>query len=134
LVNLMMGEEVGELYYKEKVPIGEEVLELKSVSLEPHFKNVNLKLRQGQIVGLYGLESAVHKELMESIFGLNKGMSGEFYLNNEKENIKSPQDAISKRIAYVPADSKISGGVLSLSVTENLVMVDNAMKPFMGLQ
>src|SRR5699024_8666054 len=83
LVNLMMGEEVGEFYYKEKVPIGEEVLELKSVSLEPHFKNVNLKLRQGQIVGLYGLESAGHKELMESIFGLNKGMSGEFYLNNE---------------------------------------------------
>ena len=62
-------------------------------------------------------------ELAEVIFGKEKMDSGEMYIDNQIQKIKSPEDAIKKGIGLIPEDRKHFGLIQKHSVTKNATLI-----------
>ena len=86
--------------------------------------NISFYVRRGEVVGFSGLQGAGRTELAMSIFGRSYGtdISGEVYLNGEKVNLKSPEDAIHHKLAYVTEDRKTNGLILDESIRFNTTL------------
>ena len=85
---------------------------------------ISLKVHKGEVVGISGLQGAGRTELAMSIFGKSYGtnISGELYLNGEKIELKSPEQAIRHGIAYVTEDRKTNGLILEESIRFNTTL------------
>ena len=83
--------------------------------------NVNLNVRKGEVVGIYGLMGAGRTELAMSIFGKSygSGISGTLKINGKEVDLKDPRAAIDAKLAYVTEDRKGNGLVLSNSIRVN---------------
>ena len=82
---------------------------------------INMNVKKGEVVGIYGLMGAGRTELAMSIFGKSygTGISGTLYLNGQEVNLKNPREAIEAKLAYVTEDRKGNGLVLSNSIRVN---------------
>ena len=99
-------------------------LELKNINSfygDAHILfNIDLKIEEGQLVGLFGRNGAGKTTVLRSIMGLTPPRcTGEILYGNE--NIKSlpPYQIAQKGIAFVPEDRKIFP---NLTVKQNLIV------------
>ncbi|NLK96506.1 ATP-binding cassette domain-containing protein [Defluviitalea saccharophila] len=129
IIKNMVGRELTNIYPPKDFKHGEEVvLELKNWSAHDTslgrdvLKNVNIKVKKGEIVGLAGLMGAGRTELAQSIFGNAKDykLQGELFVNGEKKVFKQPSDAIKAGIAYVTEDRKGDGLILIQNIKQNI--------------
>ena len=96
-------------------------LEIRGGSTEYGHSDVDLALRPGEIVGLYGLVGAGRTELARSIVGLGHVTGGEVLVRGEPARIRNPHDALHRYgIGYVSEDRKGEGLILSQSVQRNV--------------
>ena len=128
IIAKMVGRELTNVYPpKDNVP-GEVILEVKDLTsiLPKSFKNVNLTLRKGEILGLGGLVGAQRTELMEAIFGILHIASGEIIYKGKPLKIKRPQDAIRNGIGLITEDRRGTGifGVLSIADNVGIASLD----------
>lgn len=123
LVEMMVGRELNQIFPKEKVEIGEEILEVRNLTRNGYFRNINFKIRKGEILGFSGLMGSGRTEVMRAIFGIDKYDSGEIIYNGKKVIIDSPKKAINLGLGMVTEDRKKEGLCLPRSVTENISMV-----------
>ena len=121
LVKLMIGRNEQIIRAKGKnLEKAKTILQLKNVSSELGHKNINLKLRKSEIVGLYGLVGAGRTELAKCLMGLEKIVSGDILINDQKKRIESPKVALEKfKIGYISEDRKKEGLILIHNVLEN---------------
>ena len=98
------------------------VLEVKNLNAGKEVKNVNFKLRKGEILGFAGLMGAGRTEVARAIYGADHKDSGEIYINGELVDIKTPEQAVKNGICYLSEDRKRYGLMLFKSVTENSVI------------
>ena len=129
IIKNMVGREIDNIYPKrEKVNIGDVCFEIKDWTVDDPVKgreilhHVNMKVHEGEIVGLQGLMGAGRTELALSIFGNTPGYkitSGELYINGEKKHFHSPKAAIQSGLAYVTEDRKGNGLVLIQDIKYN---------------
>lgn len=123
LIKLMVGRELTESYPPREDCIKEDdvLLELKNVTGNGD-KNISLKVRRGEILGLGGLVGAGRTELAQVIFGAAKKESGQMIFKGKEINPKSPREAIDLGIALVPEDRKRHGAMLGISIKNNINM------------
>ncbi len=83
--------------------------------------NVNLNVRKGEVVGIYGLMGAGRTELAMSIFGKSygSGISGTLKINGREVDLKDARAAIDAKLAYVTEDRKGNGLVLTNPIRVN---------------
>ena len=125
LIGMMVGRTIENKFPKKiSKKIGKEVLKVVNLNKKGVLKNINLSLREGEILGLSGLMGAGRTELARVIFGADSFDSGEIYLKGKKVMIKSPIDAIEKGIAYLTEDRKKDGLVLNLDVKDNIALAN----------
>jgi ribose transport system ATP-binding protein len=123
LVQMMVGRPMQDFYeHQRQTNPGAVVLEVRNISDGRKVKPTNLELHAGEIVGLAGLVGAGRTELSRLIFGADRKVSGEVFLNGKKLNINSPGDAIAVGIGYVPEDRKDQGLFLEMSSQKNIVL------------
>ena len=130
LVAMMIGRGLN-LYGERKDPatIKEDVaLRCENFSHGKFYQDVNIQVKKGEILGMYGLVGAGRTEFVRGVFGADKIDSGEVYVKGEKVAIKKPQDAIKRKIAFLTEDRKGQGLVLNLDVRTNLILAN--MKGF----
>ena len=86
--------------------------------------NVSFHVKKGEVVGFSGLQGAGRTELAMSIFGRSygSGISGEVYINGEKVNLRTPEEAIHHGLAYVTEDRKTNGLILDESIRFNTTL------------
>ncbi len=84
--------------------------------------DVSLSLREGEILGIYGLMGAGRTELLECIIGQNRVYKGEIFVKGEKITSPSVAGRIAKGIALIPEDRKQDGLVQILSIRENMTL------------
>ena len=109
-------------------------LELKDVSTAIGHSGVNLCVRKGEIVGLYGLIGAGRTELAKAIMGRIPVTAGEVQIFGHTVRITSVADAIHRHgLGYVSEDRKTEGLVLPHSVLANAgIVVWKRLSGFMG--
>lgn len=122
IIQLMVGRELKNIFAKEQVPIGAEILRVNQISSSA-VNNVSFKLRKGEILGVAGLVGAGRTELMRAIFGLDPRFSGEIIINGKPVRIRSAEHAIKCGIGFVTEDRRHQGLVLGMSVRENCSLV-----------
>ena len=122
LIAKMVGRDVNILNYANLNVKEEVVLEIKGLSKKGNYKNINLKLYKGEVLGITGLVGAGRSELFQTIFGILKADSGKIILEGEEINLNSPWTALKKGIGYIPESRQTQGLVLEKKVSENITL------------
>lgn len=132
LISMMVGRELSSFYERNFHEVGEIVLDVQNLNSNHFIQNVNFHLKKGEILGFSGLVGSGRSELMKSIFGLEPINSGTVKVNGKEGKIKSPNDAIKHKIAYVTENRKEEGLFLIESVRFNttIKIIDKFMKYF----
>ncbi len=118
---LMTGEtSVYEPYHFTPDRAGVPVLRTRKLSKIQNFKDIDIDVYPGEIVGITGLLGSGRTELALSIFGLNPADSGTIEIKGQQVEINSVEKAKKYRIAYVPEDRLHNGLVMDQSVGKNL--------------
>lgn len=82
-------------------------------------KDVDFKVRKGEIHALMGENGAGKSTLVKMLFGLEEPTEGEIYVNGELVHFTSPHEAIAKGVGMVHQHFML---VPSLTVAENIVL------------
>jgi ABC-type sugar transport system ATPase subunit len=121
LVEMMVGRKITEMYPKEDVQIGEEVLRVDHLSCG-FARDISLSVHKGEILGLYGLVGSGCVETVEGLLGIRAKNSGTVVVDGRKVEINTPLEAKKLGIAYVPSDRKQEGLVLIHSLRDNVTI------------
>jgi len=115
----MVGRKMDNAYPKEVIPLGEKNFEVKNFNSKGMFADINFDARKGEIVGFAGLVGAGRTEVMRAIFGMDHKDSGTVLIDGKEVTIKSPHDAIEKKLIMLSEDRKEYGVIPVRSVMEN---------------
>lgn len=122
LVKMMVGRSIDQIYPKKHVPIGDSVLTVAGYSHPTEFEDMGFDLRQGEILGFYGLVGAGRSEFMQALFGITKPSKGAIKIAGEIAIVRSPADAIDRGIVYVPEDRGKQGAIIGLPIFQNVTL------------
>lgn len=122
LIQMIVGRPLGEEFIKDNTPGDRVVLRVSGLAARRGVRDLSFDLRQGEILGIYGLMGSGRTEVLDRIFGLSDRTVGQIEVDGRTARIDGPQDAIASGIAYVTEDRKLSGLVLSASVRANLCL------------
>ena len=122
LIKAMVGREIKDLFPKQKVVIGEEVLRVEGLSRTGYFKDVSFRVRKGEIIGLTGLVGAGRTEVAEALFGITGTDSGVVYVEGQSVRIRQPSEAMALGIGLLPEDRQKSGLILTWGLGRNVTL------------
>ena len=89
-------------------------------ALGPGFHDVSLRVREGEIVGLYGLIGAGRSEFVQSVFGRPPATSGRISWQGREVSIRNERQAMDLGIALAPESRRDQGLCLDLGVGFNI--------------
>lgn len=130
LIGMMVGRPLEQYYIKENNVKDEVVLEVKDFVTTYTEHKLNFSLKKGEILGFSGLIGAGRSELMRAIFGVDKKVQGEVFVNGRKADIRNAADAIENRIAMVSEDRKKEGLILHNNIGFNISIL--SLKEFIS--
>jgi len=119
LITLMINRAIEQVHYKESIPFGNEILRTEKLSGKG-FQDISIRVREGEVIGLYGLIGAGRSEFVQSLFGRFPKTGGQIFWNGKPVEIRKENDAISLGIALVPESRRDQGLCLNLGVGLNL--------------
>ncbi|UGB29315.1 sugar ABC transporter ATP-binding protein [Metabacillus sp. B2-18] len=131
IISLMVGRQI----YGTSKPVIEKVtdevvLEVKNLNRGKVLKDINFNLKKGEILGFAGLMGAGRTEVARAVFGADRIDSGEIFINGEKVQIKSPNDAVENGIGYLSEDRKRFGLMIDMDVKTNIAI--SSIKEFLN--
>lgn len=98
------------------------VVETKGLTRGNEYRDVNLTVRAGEIVGLIGLIGAGRTELAHTLFGMTLADKGTIRLSGQDVAFSNNRQAIAAGIAYVSEDRLSLGLVQPQSIADNTVI------------
>ena len=127
LANLMVGRDLLEIIEKKTIDPGHPVLEIKGLDAVndkklPVLRNLNLVVRQHEILGMAGISGNGQRELSEILFGMRDPMTGNIKINGKSLKFGSPSSPIKLKMGRIPEDRIDMGLLMDLSVEENLIL------------
>ncbi|MDO5088252.1 MAG: sugar ABC transporter ATP-binding protein [Leptotrichiaceae bacterium] len=122
LISKMVGRDVSILNYANLNIKENPVMEIKNLSKKGNYKNINLKLHKGEVLGITGLVGAGRSELFQTIFGIIKPDSGEIIVEGENLLPISPWKAVTKGIGYIPESRQTEGLILEKMISDNITL------------
>ncbi|CAB1061616.1 ABC transporter, ATP-binding protein (cluster 2, ribose/xylose/arabinose/galactose) / ABC transporter, ATP-binding protein (cluster 2, ribose/xylose/arabinose/galactose) [Olavius sp. associated proteobacterium Delta 1] len=109
IVKKMVGEEVKDYYPKVVNKTDIPILEVHNISSANKVTDVSFSVHRGEVFGLGGVLGSGRTEIARAIFGIDSLVAGTIHLHGRPVSIRSPQDAIRVKIAYVTESRKIDG-------------------------
>ena len=121
LAQLMVGREI--MFQIEKQPVEPKqiVLRVKNLS-DDLLKNINLEVRQGEILGIVGVAGNGQKPLVETICGLNPPQQGKVLIFGQSWKqffARRPWDGA---LCYIPEDRQGLATCLGLDLVDNFLL------------
>ncbi|OUL72758.1 sugar ABC transporter ATP-binding protein [Paraburkholderia hospita] len=86
------------------------------------FKNLDLDVAKGEIVGLVGVQGSGAEELCRTIFGAEDSVTGEILLDDVPALSQGPRQAVSNGIAYLPSNRRLEGMLAGRTLVQNMVI------------
>ena len=119
LIALMINRTIEQIYHKDRVPLGATILETTGLTGKG-FRDISINVREGEIVGLYGLIGAGRSEFVQSLFGRFPAAEGDIVWRGKKVAIRSERQAMDLGIALAPESRRDQGLCLNLGVGFNI--------------
>lgn len=135
LAEMMVGREVlFEVEKKEKKP-GNVVLEVQNLKAKSDrnlmaLNGVSFNLKEGEILGIAGIQGNGQTELEESLWGIRDLEAGKITLESKEISKLNPKKRSKSGMAYIPEDRLKRGLITELDLTENIMLgrEDNHIK------
>ena len=122
LISKMVGRDVDIVNYANLDIKEEPILEIRNLSKKGNYRNINLKLNKGEVLGITGLVGAGRSELVQSIFGILKPDSGEIILEGKSMTSNTPWGALERGIGYIPESRQTQGLILEKKIRDNITL------------
>ena len=126
IVRQMVGRDPNQLFRRSGSTPGEVLLEVEGLTspgpVRPLVDDVSLRVRAGEVVGIYGLMGAGRTELMECLVGMRTATAGQVSVRGEVERRATVRSRLAAGLALVPEDRQRDGLVQTMSVKDNIVL------------
>jgi ABC-type sugar transport system ATPase subunit len=117
-ISLMVGRALDTAARIATTPRDDLALEVENLCTR-RLKNISVRVRRGEIVGVAGLVGAGRSALGKALFGLEPWTGGRATLAGAGFRPRSPDEAILAGLAYLPEDRRGQGLFLQTSVRHN---------------
>ena len=119
LAELMVGKEVSSDLQKPPLSLGNLLLTVENLKVADDrgvnvVRSINFQLREGEILGVAGVDGNGQRELADAIAGLRIIKDGKIEFHSENNQ--------SVKIGYIPEDRQKMGLVLDFNIGENLIL------------
>ncbi|WP_167279515.1 sugar ABC transporter ATP-binding protein [Paenibacillus lupini] len=123
IIAMMVGREIYDSTKQNRIEgTSETVLEVKGLSRKGALRDINFKLRKGEIIGFAGLIGAGRTEVARAIFGADPIDAGEITVRGRKVVLRQPFDAVQAGIGYLSEDRKRYGCIVEMDVKTNVAV------------
>lgn len=126
LVELITGKSIQNLVFQPR----EQNKELQTIGRVNHLRgdtveDISFDIRKGEILGLTGLLGSGFDEIPYLLFGAQTGLNGTLELGDEVLQVSTitPEKAMGKKIAFLPADRQGASGIGSLTISDNVTIL-----------
>jgi general nucleoside transport system ATP-binding protein len=129
LAHLMIGENIPPMTEKSHIASKEPILQVRHLHVYDDrgleaVRDLSFELGKGEILGLAGVSGNGQRELVETVVGLRKPVSGSIAVDRKEIAGRSPREIISLGVAYVPENRVEDGCVPDFGIDENLILKD----------
>jgi simple sugar transport system ATP-binding protein len=126
LAQFMVGREVFLEIPKGPYKPGNEILKIENLTVRNKrgmiaVKDISFNVKEGEIVGIAGVEGNGQSELVEAIVGLLPIEKGKIYING-KEISRANVLERRKYLGHIPEDRHKRGLILDFSIAENMIL------------
>jgi ribose transport system ATP-binding protein len=126
LIRLMVGREIDAIYgVRAAAPAaaaGQPILAVRGLCRDGVFRDVDLSVARGEILGIAGLAGSGRTEVLRAIHGADPIDAGTVAVDGVTVRIQSPRDAIALGIGLLTEDRKADGLLLGQSVATNVTI------------
>ena len=135
LARRMVGRDVFLRIKKEEAKTGKVILEIKDLWTSgdkeiSKIRGIDLEVREGEILGIAGIDGNGQSEFIEAIAGLRKVEKGQVLLNGQDITNYSPLKARKAGLTHIPEDRNLRGLNRAMSIMDNMVALKVDEKPF----
>jgi len=139
LASMMVGRDVTLVVDKQAATQGKTILELNNLLVREDrdliaVNGVSLQVREGEILGIAGVQGNGQTELVEAIVGLRRVEEGTVTITGKKgtnaATNASPRKITEMGVAHIPEDRQADGLVTSYTIADNLVLNTYYQAPF----
>lgn len=122
IASLMVGDKFQVADKEDRSGVINEHIALAVCDLEAgrRLKSANFHVRQGEILGIYGLIGSGTTEILRAIYGIEPAHHGHIELQGKKTVITSPAAAMKLGITLLPGNRKVQGVFLPKTLKFNL--------------
>ncbi|CAM3633428.1 ABC transporter ATP-binding protein [Erysipelothrix urinaevulpis] len=125
ITRLMVGRNVSLNYEKNNVLTGETLLSVSDLNLIDNrghvLKNLNFSVREGEIIGVCGVEGNGQSDLIQILTSRNKSYSGHVNVFDGEMKEASIQSLREKGFGYIPEDRMHEGIAKDEMISENAI-------------
>jgi ribose transport system ATP-binding protein len=122
LISMMVGRAISDIYPKRTAKPGSVILSIKGVTRKGVLTDVDLEVREGEILGICGLAGSGRSELLRAIIAADRAESRSYTLRGTPYRMRSPRHAIGAGVSLLPEDRKVQGCFLTQSVAFNITI------------
>jgi ABC-type uncharacterized transport system ATPase subunit len=135
LAEMMVGRKVILQIDKDLALPGKTVLQVKNLQVQDDRRattvhDVSFDVREGEILGIAGVQGNGQRELVEALTGLRHIVGGQVMLDGHDVTHATPREITELGTGHVPEDRHKHGLVLTFSVRDNLVLCTYYESPF----
>lgn len=122
VIKQMVGRELNKIYPTVEKEIGEVAFEAKNICQEGRFENVSLHIREGEILGLFGLMGAGRTEYLRCLFGVDEISDGSISYKGKEISPITPINCIKNGMAFITENRREEGLLMPKTIKENVVL------------
>ncbi|WP_286028128.1 sugar ABC transporter ATP-binding protein [Ligilactobacillus agilis] len=119
---MMVGKQLAAFKHEDNKQVGPVILEVSNLTKEKQYSQINLKVKQGEIIGITGLMGDGRSELFASVAGANYPYSGQIRLAGKELNLRTTTQAVAAGIAYLPKNRKENAVIADLDISDNMLV------------
>lgn len=120
MIRMMVGRDVAYEYGVGTSEIKDVLMQVENLSSGKALNDISFELREGEILGIAGLEGSGRTELLETLFGWRRATAGTVKIHGKEVKIRNTYDAKKNKLAYITKERKILGLFLGLDVKQNI--------------
>ena len=136
IISMITGEQAGCIEHEiipAEIRVKDTQFEVRDLAIKSILHDINLEVKEGEILGISGLHGQGQEELLLALAGFLPGGSGSFYFKGDEIKVRHPRDAIAKGIVLVPGDRGEEGLFMQHDINSNMVFPQFSGRRHRGL-
>lgn len=123
MVRLMVGRELKHSYLPPEHELDQVALKINEiVSARYPKQKISFAVNRGEIFGIAGLVGAGRSDLAQTIFGVDKKVGGQIFLDDKEIKGNSAREAIDRGVYLIPEDRRQTGLIVEKPIRENITL------------